>query len=229
MNTRKEAKDGSIPACAGEPHRVVHAVKSHGVYPRVCGETSTTGLKGVRLLGLSPRVRGNRHAGGHQRGREGSIPACAGEPGGTSASAAPTTVYPRVCGGTPAAGLCGDRVGGLSPRVRGNRIGAKSIWRRQRSIPACAGEPPAGCDRFCWRRVYPRVCGGTEGWESRTTTEPGLSPRVRGNPYPAPPGPPPERSIPACAGEPEQNIRIRSLEKVYPRVCGGTFAIIYLS
>ena len=32
-------------------------------------------------------------------------------------------------------------VGGLSPRVRGNRREAQMTVARKRSIPACAGEP----------------------------------------------------------------------------------------
>ena len=52
--------------------------------------------------------------------------------------------------------------------------------------------------------------------------EPGLSPRVRGNPlawvFPYSN----RRSIPACAGEPTQKFCACSLYRVYPRVCGGT-------
>ena len=51
---------------------------------------------------------------------------------------------------------------------------------------------------------------------------PGLSPRVRGNPYLALAAVSPTRSIPARAGEPD-NIRYsHSRPPVYPRACGGT-------
>ena len=50
-------------------------------------------------------------------------------------------VYPRVCGGTIALGVAGLVVGGLSPRVRGNRVAVASALQADRSIPACAGEP----------------------------------------------------------------------------------------
>ena len=52
--------DGSIPACAGEPRRLL--VWRHGkrVYPRVCGGTSSRKFRADNLQGLSPRVRGNR-------------------------------------------------------------------------------------------------------------------------------------------------------------------------
>ena len=50
----------------------------------------------------------------------------------------------------------------------------------------------------------------------------GLSPRVRGNlrkPHNATEIP---RSIPACAGEPQEVAVLADDDEVYPRVCGGT-------
>ena len=51
---------GSIPACAGEPLKVLCRDYDDEVYPRVCG--GTFGHCALRLpnMGLSPRVRGNR-------------------------------------------------------------------------------------------------------------------------------------------------------------------------
>ena len=50
---------------------------------------------------------------------------------------------------------------GLSPRVRGNRVFANSLTFRERSIPACAGEPFCDFLAESTGAVYPRVCGGT--------------------------------------------------------------------
>ena len=50
----------------------------------------------------------------------------------------------------------------------------------------------------------------------------GLSPRVRGNPRSDVSSRLWERSIPACAGEPQQNAYCDPNDEVYPRVCGGT-------
>ena len=76
---------------------------------------------------------------------------------------------------------------------------------KNRSIPACAGEPG--------RPMRGRVAVA------------GLSPRVRGNPAG-------ERirrcmtgSIPACAGEPRHPIAELARKQVYPRVCGGTLPL----
>ena len=50
----------SIPACAGEPGRRGMSPVPTGVYPRVCGGTSSNGVGRAVCRGLSPRVRGNR-------------------------------------------------------------------------------------------------------------------------------------------------------------------------
>ena len=50
----------SIPACAGEPAWISPPTTPWTVYPRVCGGTSMTWAAGAGMLGLSPRVRGNR-------------------------------------------------------------------------------------------------------------------------------------------------------------------------
>ena len=50
----------------------------------------------------------------------------------------------------------------------------------------------------------------------------GLSPRVRGNLGVSNARLIPFGSIPACAGEPESRRTCPSLQRVYPRVCGGT-------
>ena len=111
---------------------------------------------------------------------------------------------------------------GLSPRVRGNLTQEPLRQRQVRSIPACAGEPPAS-PRSAWAStVYPRVCGGTVGPHGPAKQQWGLSPRVRGNliqfafvlVY--------GRSIPACAGEPGADSVGPGDLLVYPRVCGGT-------
>ena len=172
----------------------------------------------------------------------GSIPACAGEPQGGLRPPCTKWVYPRVCGGTSACHARCTRATGLSPRVRGNLPDTQHPQAGNRSIPACAGEPlpssiaMASCRVYprvcgepydaaripCRRTVYPRVCGGTSAREAWRGTEPGLSPRVRGNPlgwglsFGLP------RSIPACAGEPCGEQILPNDGWVYPRVCGGT-------
>ena len=134
--------------------------------------------------GLSPRVRGNPGMSGATAAMSGSIPACAGEPSLPMPALAITTVYPRVCGGTRQLRVFGSVGRGLSPRVRGNQNFWLAVVDRERSIPACAGEPESGASLTAWQWVYPRVCGGTStNWAAKKKFL-GLSPRVRGNPQP---------------------------------------------
>ena len=113
---------GSIPAWAGEPRPSSRAPLHHPVYPRVGGGTPICRLSQASRVGLSPRGRGNRILHRVSLGLDRSIPAWAGEPPASTSETYPTTVYPRVGGGTLTADLlAGDQVG-LSPRGRGNRI-----------------------------------------------------------------------------------------------------------
>ena len=93
--------------------------------------------------GLSPRVWGNLAKAIVESGRWRSIPACAGEPMTGDDQSEDHAVYPRVCGGTSGPAVGYARLGGLSPRVRGNHalfLGNQAV---PGSIPACAGEPSA--------------------------------------------------------------------------------------
>ncbi len=218
----RAAYHGSIPACAGEPTPAAHQRSQRGVYPRVCGGTLLRIRHEASASGLSPRVRGNHFNLGASAPPDGSIPACAGEPWAAVVSRAGTGVYPRVCGGTASIRTPLVWIPGLSPRVRGNPHGPRARWQALGSIPACAGEPPGAGNGRGPERGYPRVGGGPTWGRYRQSTSEGLSPRVRGNPWPGQtyrgrPG-----SIPACAGEPLPSPQRRSGRWVYPRVCGGT-------
>ena len=114
---------------------------------------------------------------------------------------------------------------GLSPRVRGKRGSDAAPPARPRSIPACAGEAPVQMRTAAARRVYPRVCGGSDTGATPHQRHTGLSPRVRGK----------LRldggelrgggSIPACAGEAPRSMITGGSAAVYPRVCGGSPAV----
>ena len=154
--------------------------------------------------------------------RSGSIPACAGEPPWSAPATPSKRVYPRVCGGTDIPALIDRLREGLSPRVRGNPISHIGAADTVRSIPACAGEPDRRTLGAGVLRVYPRVCGGTDGARSPHHLHQGLSPRVRGNRSNERQYKRLMRSIPACAGEPRSTPPAPPPWRVYPRVCGGT-------
>ena len=174
---------GSIPACAGEPAAAKSTMIPSSVYPRVCGGTHCVIREGYIVHGLSPRVRGNPARPPQRYGGARSIPACAGEPSSRASGAYQSAVYPRVCGGTAPPGIPLWMMRGLSPRVRGNRVGGNPSVGFGRSIPACAGEPHPRPSVAKSPGVYPRVCGGTGSGSRPASAVIGLSPRVRGNPY----------------------------------------------
>ena len=150
---------GSIPAPAGEPCQRQSWLCLQTVYPRACGGTHRSIASSHRLLGLSPRLRGNRPGGNAALHPRGSIPAPAGEPPTRGGGASLPAVYPRACGGTPVETDFSQNQHGLSPRLRGNLR-----WR--------------------WsglRWVYPRACGGTIDQIRPGFVWQGLSPRLRGN------------------------------------------------
>ena len=220
--SQSQSHVGSIPACAGEPSACQVCGCWSGVYPRVCGGTVDAGMGAYLAKGLSPRVRGNPCGDDQERAAFGSIPACAGEPTPRKERERRESVYPRVCGGTMEHHGTAVHTRGLSPRVRGNQRWTSYKSKSRRSIPACAGEPSAGRPARQRCRVYPRVCGGTNLLGSVWAGQTGLSPRVRGNPFPTHPQVRQNRSIPACAGEPMPFGPISIRKQVYPRVCGGT-------
>ena len=163
--TAGEPKDGSIPACAGEPVIKSLSTVSVTVYPRVCGGTRWWTASRMLARGLSPRVRGNHGALIPYLGIERSIPACAGEPRSGLINGRVGRVYPRVCGGTPTPARYARLPRGLSPRVRGNRLRLFQPLGQRRSIPACAGEPQHSNSGPQRQEVYPRVCGGTRPYK----------------------------------------------------------------
>ena len=142
-NLTGEQIKGSIPACAGEPRPAATANTWRPVYPRVCGGTENVDADSAQELGLSPRVRGNPVRPRCTARTSKSIPACAGEPGEQGQRAGAARVYPRVCGGTDAQPPLRRPHQGLSPRVRGNPAQTGRQAEKERSIPACAGEPAA--------------------------------------------------------------------------------------
>ena len=215
-------RNRSIPACAGEPVYRLRNRRLSPVYPRVCGGTLSPSEPPRGPVGLSPRVRGNPSEPPPGPVLRRSIPACAGEPLICHLPNRHHRVYPRVCGGTRQQRATRMRPWGLSPRVRGNRRTANTPRCRNRSIPACAGEPDTLIYQTPGGEVYPRVCGGTLYHKESGYKYRGLSPRVRGNPLDLDLAPNTVGSIPACAGEPPGRRLSPSPSPVYPRVCGGT-------
>ena len=190
----------SIPAHAGQPALMSETPRQVKVYPRACGATPFAQLVNGFMRGLSPRMRGNHIQYRNIRKRYRSIPAHAGQP--QQAIPAPNTarVYPRACGATLSVVVVMMNGGGLSPRMRGNRIGLVDAPTLIRSIPAHAG---ATLKKFCL-----------------PLRAPGLSPRMRGNPYAVRRALTMLRSIPAHAGQPCAGSAASAALRVYPAHAG---------
>ena len=217
----------SIPACAGEPRSPRARSGRRRVHPRVCGGASSRRHLRRGHRGPSPRVRGSREGEGDGADRDGSIPACAGEPRRWRSPSTWSSVHPRVCGGANGTHQLIRRGSGPSPRVRGSPPGE---WRRygtEGSIPACAGEPPPASPRRWCLRVHPRVCGGATHDHAHRTRPPGPSPRVRGSRDRACERDGRRGSIPACAGEPARRAAGPGGAAVHPRVCGGASGSVF--
>ncbi len=71
---------GIIPACAGEPRPTLSRSGSARDHPRVCGGTTPEASTVIRVVGSSPRVRGNHRCYTCLACGQRIIPACAGEP-----------------------------------------------------------------------------------------------------------------------------------------------------
>ncbi len=179
--------------------------------------------------GLSPRGRGNRATPPLTPGRNGSIPARAGEPAPAFLPAVHVGVYPRAGGGTESGLHRTLNAYGLSPRGRGNQHGHRAHGQRHRSIPARAGEPRMSWPGVVQPEVYPRAGGGTSTRRRADGGLPGLSPRGRGNRHVNGLTLVRCRSIPARAGEPPRSIWHHQRCGVYPRAGGGTTAAAVLS
>ena len=95
---------GSIPAHAGKPSFRAQSSRPHRVYPRACGETCLAVVERHGVMGLSPRMRGNRYRSFGLCLAAGSIPAHAGKPAKDAVAETALGVYPRACGETPATG-----------------------------------------------------------------------------------------------------------------------------
>ena len=195
------ARQGSIPAHAGQPCQGFIGALLGKVYPRACGATAALPQAKHAATGLSPRMRGNRGEEKQLAAVRGSIPAHAGQPVVLVPARDVVRVYPRACGATSAIPLCTSLPIGLSPRMRGNLRRTRTAAAHFRSIPAHAGQPPESVRARAAQTVYPRAMRGNH-------------PDVRNSPTNF-------RSIPAHAGQPYAASSKRCAYEVYPRRMRG--------
>ena len=129
------------------------------VHPRVGGEHETSRLPVMVNDGSSPRGRGTLHFVGINNLVRRFIPAWAGNTGGKGGASGKAAVHPRVGGEHSSAALTSVPMAGSSPRGRGtpNLLGRSG--RRDRFIPAWAGNTAGWGSVFGLPSVHPRVGG----------------------------------------------------------------------
>ena len=152
---------GSIPAYAGDPATARRPALSLRVYPRLRGGSGHGEDVRMPRVGLSPPTRGIHCPLPKPPLVIGSIPAYAGDPEESEVWAGEYTVYPRLRGGSMRRRWAIMRQRGLSPPTRGiPDVHMVNVVQR-RSIPAYAGDPSAHASSAIWKRVYPRLRGGS--------------------------------------------------------------------
>ena len=189
-----------IPACAGNTRSPPSCSRASTVHPRVCGEHDVGSFEAGHGRGSSPRVRG-------------TLPP-------RSSPLRRVAVHPRVCGEHLLRRIDPNTLTGSSPRVRGTQAVIDNLQRRQRFIPACAGNTVRVRAWRCSAPVHPRVCGEHPDPGPRARAAAGSSPRVRGTQVSGVALYPPGRFIPACAGNTTVSRWSAVSQPVHPRVCG---------
>ena len=169
-----------IPACAGNRPHAPEGRTGRPVHPRVCGEQRTNFASDSDGAGSSPRVRGTDQAFEPPINVPRFIPACAGNRFSRLLHSTTVPVHPRVCGEQPCFTRRLIHFFGSSPRVRGTDNADIKSERRDRFIPACAGNSADHSDGATVEPVHPRVCGEQVFGNDETWRVGGSSPRVRG-------------------------------------------------
>mgnify|MGYP006910074539 CR=1 FL=1 len=135
------ARQGPIPAHAGQP--VVHRYTdlARGAHPRSRGATADFSRTATFSGGPSPLTRGNPLSWAQWVRRARPIPAHAGQPPVRRGQQRIIRAHPRSRGATPDHRHAHHGRQGPSPLTRGNRHGQAAHQHHPRPIPAHAGQP----------------------------------------------------------------------------------------
>ena len=169
----------------------------------------------------SPHLRGSRPMASSTITAIGVIPAPAGQPRSQPPPWRRARSHPRTCGAAAQWHFGMKAHIGSSPHLRGSRAVPGGVRRRDRVIPAPAGQP---CRRRRNRSIpegHPRTCGAARDLTPPHMEHEGSSPHLRGSPLSGlwllvPPG-----VIPAPAGQPAPTILETPNAAGHPRTCGA--------
>ena len=171
-----------IPAHAGQTRTIPAPPRQKADHPRACGANCANESALSAVVGSSPRMRGKPCLCCEEPAYTRIIPAHAGQTPSPETCGRPRTDHPRACGANYTADRTPCKRCGSSPRMRGKRFENRQIVRRQRIIPAHAGQTDRPASSSTTRSDHPRACGANvSGFPSRDVNA-GSSPRMRGKP-----------------------------------------------
>ena len=153
------------------------------------------------------------------------IPAYAGNSRTAGCSGGAFPVHPRVCGEQRFSVCLTNRLHGSSPRMRGTGNYFEYANKKNRFIPAYAGNRISRLNGFKLKAVHPRVCGEQLDLTNSEKISFGSSPRMRGTVCNIWQHCFAGRFIPAYAGNRKSITLPIGCESVHPRVCGEQFWI----
>ena len=229
-----------IPAHAGNTPSWPPRAGTRADHPRACGEHHTrVAIKRVDD-GSSPRMRGTHRQAVLVMWWLRIIPAHAGNTPGELELPVERSDHPRACGEHCHLTRPSAVIRGSSPRMRGTLGNAASGMKKERIIPAHAGNTLLalaipGCVRIIpahagntqvaypiskIRPDHPRACGEHTSFCRRPTMGVGSSPRMRGTPIGTGGKLPLARIIPAHAGNTPAWTGRRKQNADHPRACG---------
>ena len=170
--------------------------------------------------GSSPRMRGTVRQPQPPLDMRRFIPAHAGNRRSPIHGTGGGAVHPRACGEQRLLVSLPRPANGSSPRMRGTAELVLIDWRRDRFIPAHAGNSEIVGSWFVEESVHPRACGEQPSVASMIKAAVGSSPRMRGTVDRLHLMRPKNRFIPAHAGNSPFPFPTRFLTTVHPRACG---------
>ena len=209
-----------IPAPAGNRLTSFFPGPWQTIHPRACGEQVIGNAGGTALVGSSPRLRGTVLGQQFRLALARFIPAPAGNSRLARKKCTDSAVHPRACGEQAVQGWCGSSLPGSSPRLRGTAIAATALIRKDRFIPAPAGNSRRPRPRRPAWSVHPRACGEQLFISSGMYSQAGSSPRLRGTDNLIERASGKARFIPAPAGNSVFSTQTAARLPVHPRACG---------
>ena len=117
-----DAPPGLIPAGAGQTPDSKRHTPGHRAHPRGCGANQAGHASSMLGSGSSPRVRGKRDSEVRPVGKQGLIPAGAGQTPSRTLTIGLRGAHPRGCGANASQVRLNALSMGSSPRVRGKPI-----------------------------------------------------------------------------------------------------------